>query len=184
MKPQFAHVSGNASVPRSTVALRATCSSATRSSQPCQSSLPQNGHALRASRLRKKSKMCFVASPFCISAIAGGSCCYSPGRSCVVPLHIRHRQIQRPILLTRGEGRDDVGVVEARSELGLPVETSAEALVVCELRPEQLQGDAAPGARLLGEVHGAHRALAYQRLDTEARDRRTCTDRQLHQPSR
>jgi hypothetical protein len=66
MKPQFAQVSGNASVPRSTAALPATCSSATRSSQPCQSSPPQKGHAMRASRLRKKSKMRFVASPICL----------------------------------------------------------------------------------------------------------------------
>ena len=63
MNPQFAHVSGKASVPRSTVALPRTCSSATRSSHPCQSSPPQNGHAMRASRLRRKSKMRFVVPP-------------------------------------------------------------------------------------------------------------------------
>jgi hypothetical protein len=65
MNPQFAHVSGNASVPRSTALPPTTCSSATRSSHPCQSSWPQNGHAIRASRLSKKSKMRFVASPIC-----------------------------------------------------------------------------------------------------------------------
>jgi hypothetical protein len=64
MKPQFAHVSGNASMPRSTAALPAACSSATRSSQPCHSSAPQNGHVMRAPRLRKKSKIRFVASPY------------------------------------------------------------------------------------------------------------------------
>lgn len=62
MKPQFRHVSGSASVPRSTAAPRATCGRETRSSQPCQSSRPQNGHAIRASRLRRKSKIRFVAS--------------------------------------------------------------------------------------------------------------------------
>ena len=67
MKPQFAQVSGNASMPRSTVALPTTCWSPTRSSQPCQSSPPQNGHAMRASRLRKKSKIRFVAFPICRS---------------------------------------------------------------------------------------------------------------------
>ena len=60
MKPQFAQVSGNASPRRSMVPLPIAWSSVIRSSQPCQSSCPQNGHAMRAARLCRKSKMgCF-----------------------------------------------------------------------------------------------------------------------------
>ena len=57
MNPQFAQVSGTASVRRSSVPLPTAWSSVTRSSQPCQSSWPQKGQDMRASRLRKKSKM-------------------------------------------------------------------------------------------------------------------------------
>jgi len=57
MNPQFTQVSGNASVFRSTVSRPPTCSSETRSSQPCHSSPPQNGQLIRAPRLLKKSKI-------------------------------------------------------------------------------------------------------------------------------
>jgi hypothetical protein len=56
MKPQFAHVSGKASVFLSAPSLPA-CGNATRSSQPCQCSHPQNGQAIRAPRLARKSNM-------------------------------------------------------------------------------------------------------------------------------
>src|SRR5439155_5297699 len=61
MKPQFAQVSGNASVPRSTVLLPMTCSSETRLSPPCHCSWPQNGQLMRAPRLLRKSKMRFAS---------------------------------------------------------------------------------------------------------------------------
>ena len=57
MKPQFAQVRGNASPRRSIVPLPIAWSSVILSSQPCQSSCPQNGHDARAPRLFKKSKM-------------------------------------------------------------------------------------------------------------------------------
>ena len=61
MKPQFEQVSGNAWPRRSMAPLPIAWSSVTRSSQPCQSSWPQNGQDMRAPRLRKKSKMgCFA----------------------------------------------------------------------------------------------------------------------------
>ena len=63
MNPQFAQVSGKASVPRFTELLPTTCWRAIRSSHPCHCSCPQNGHAFRALRLRRKSKMPFIAQP-------------------------------------------------------------------------------------------------------------------------
>jgi hypothetical protein len=62
MKPQLAQVSGKASLLLSTVSLSPTVSSATRSSHPCHCSCPQNGQLIRASRLLRKSKMCFTAT--------------------------------------------------------------------------------------------------------------------------
>lgn len=59
MNPQFVHVSGKASTLRSIALLPITWSRVTRSSQPCHLSPPQNGHAMRAPRLRRKSKMDF-----------------------------------------------------------------------------------------------------------------------------
>ena len=74
MNPQFAHVSGNASVPRSTEPLATTCSSAIRSSHPCHCSCPQNGQAIRASRLRRKSKIPFIANGASAHVLRCASC--------------------------------------------------------------------------------------------------------------
>ena len=87
MKPQLAQVRGNASVFLSTDLLPMTCSSATRSSQPCHCSWPQNGQLMRASRLLRKSKMRFtrirpaqgdvVASPSLARTLSAGRCARS-----------------------------------------------------------------------------------------------------------
>jgi len=63
-------------------------------------------------------------------------------------------------------------VVERGSELRLAQEALVEALVVRELRRQQLQCDLAVEAQMLGEVDARHAAAAEQLLDPVAGDLR------------
>ena len=95
-------------------------------------------------------------------------------------LDVGHRQIEGAVLLARGENRDDVRVAQACRQFGLPQEAPAEALVAGQLRREPLEGDPLAAARVLGQVHGAHRPFADQRLDTKACDDRPTLVPGLH----
>jgi len=55
-------------------------------------------------------------------------------------------------------------MVEARRELRFLEEATTEALIVRQLRVEQLEGDPGPTPRVFGEVHRAHAPFADQRL--------------------
>ena len=83
-------------------------------------------------------------------------------------LDVSHCEVERSVLLSGSECRDGVRVVEARRQLCLAQEPSPEALVARQLRRKQLQRNAPPGRRLLGQVDGAHRALAEERLHPKA----------------
>ena len=57
-------------------------------------------------------------------------------------------------------------MLETRRELGFPQKAPTEALVTRKLRSEQLQGHPT-SLDVFGEIHGAHRPLADQRLNAE-----------------
>ena len=57
-------------------------------------------------------------------------------------LDVRHRKIEKPVLLTRCQRRNDVWVVEPRCQARFLEEPLPEALVSRQLGSENLQGDA------------------------------------------
>ena len=83
-------------------------------------------------------------------------------------LDVSHREVEGSTLLAGSESGDDMGVVEARRELGLAQEAAAEAFVPRQLRREQLQRDAPSRSRFRREVNRAHRPFAEERLHAKA----------------
>ena len=102
------------------------------------------------------------------------------GLAKVRALDVGHRQIQDPVVLAGPDCRDDVRMIETGGQLRFAQETLPKALVPRQLRSKHLQGDLVAAARLLGEVDGAHRALADQRHDPEAGHDRAGGHRRPH----
>src|SRR5690606_14480873 len=86
----------------------------------------------------------------------------------VDPVDILHVDPQLLVLEPTIVDRDDVRVVEAGDELALPFEPGPQFLVGEGLAVQQLEGRAAGQARVPGEVHRAHSALAEQLLHAVA----------------
>ena len=86
----------------------------------------------------------------------------------VTPLDVAHGDeedvLGRPGLVDR----DDVRMVDRRSQLRLAQEAVAERLVLGEARSEQLERDLPLEPQILGQVDDAHAAQAQQRLDPVA----------------
>ncbi len=62
----------------------------------------------------------------------------------VRPLDVGHRQVEDAVLLSGGEGGDDVGMVEARRELCFAQEALTEALVPRQFRRESFSATRPP----------------------------------------
>jgi hypothetical protein len=75
-------------------------------------------------------------------------------------LDVGHREIEQTVLVTRGHGRNDVWVVEARGNLRLAQEALPKPFVTGEFGGQNLQSDAAACCNLLCEIDGAHRPFA------------------------
>ena len=86
----------------------------------------------------------------------------------VAPLDVAHGDVEQALDLSRLVDRRDAGVVDRGGELGLPQEALTETLVPGEIGGEQLQGDLALEAQILGQVDVAHPAPAEQGLDPVA----------------
>ena len=97
---------------------------------------------------------------------------------------VRHREKEETFMLARGDSRNDVRVIEAGRDLRFAHEALAKALIATELWRKQFESDAAAGRDLLGEINGAHRALADERVHTEAGDHRSYWYCGLHQQPR
>jgi hypothetical protein len=63
---------------------------------------------------------------------------------------VGHRQVQATVLLPECQDRNDMRMVEAGSDLRLPHESLPEALVLGQLRREELQCDVTSGFPALG----------------------------------
>src|SRR5262249_6434395 len=78
-----------------------------------------------------------------------------------------HHEVEPPLVLAGDDRPDDVGMVEARGDLGLAQEALAEALVVAV---EQLERDDLAGRLAACAVDLGHGASAEQLLDVESGD--------------
>ena len=85
----------------------------------------------------------------------------------VRPFHVGHCQIEKAVLLAGSDNRDDVRMVEACCQTGLAEKPLAIAVVVCQLRCENLERDPVTARRVLGEVHLARRAFADEGVDAK-----------------
>ena len=85
-------------------------------------------------------------------------------------LDVAHRDVETPVGLARLVHGHDVRVVEARRELGLDEEALAEALVLCALGRDELQGDRPPQPRVERPVDDAHAAATDDRFDRVTRE--------------
>ena len=88
----------------------------------------------------------------------------------VVALDVPHREVQLPVGVAGGVDRDDVRVIERGGNLRLAEEPVAEAIALCELRHEELEGNLAPEASVLGTVDRSHSPSPEQCLQPEAGD--------------
>ncbi|HEY7622891.1 MAG TPA: hypothetical protein VH834_24165 [Solirubrobacteraceae bacterium] len=93
------------------------------------------------------------------------------------PLHVAHRDVQPALGLAGLEDRHDPRVVDRRRQPRLGQESLAKALVIGQLRRQELQRHPPPEPQILSAVDGAHTAAPDQRLQpvaTQLRpDRRT-----------
>jgi hypothetical protein len=76
-----------------------------------------------------------------------------------------HRQVQHTVRVARVVDRDDVRVLEAGRDGGLPLEAVAVLPVGGERRRQHLQGDRAPQVQVARAVDDPHAALADERFD-------------------
>jgi hypothetical protein len=88
----------------------------------------------------------------------------------VVAVDETHRDVQHAVGLARLVDRDHVRVVERGCELGLAQEPLPEPLVLGELRRQELEGDIALQARVMGAVDDAHATASDERLDPVAEE--------------
>ncbi len=86
-------------------------------------------------------------------------------RAQVGPPHVPHRDEQVPVLLPGLVHGDDVRVLEAGRELGLPDEAGPEGLVLGELLGQHLDRDLAAQAMVLREEDHAHAPSTQQGID-------------------
>ena len=79
-----------------------------------------------------------------------------------------HRQVEHAVRVARVVDRDDVRVLQAGRDGGLPLEAVAVLAVGGERRGEHLQGDRAAQLQVAGAVDDAHAAFADERVDAVA----------------
>jgi hypothetical protein len=100
-------------------------------------------------------------------------------RAEVASVDVLHRKVEPPLVVGRGERRDDMGIVEARGELRLAEEATPEALVLRRRRVEQLQRDRLP-CIVARAVYLGHRTSTDERLDAVAREARARRQFRVH----
>ena len=81
-----------------------------------------------------------------------------------------HRDVERPLVLARVVDRQHVRVVDCRRRARLGDEAPAEALVLCQVRCDDLQRDRPVEVDLDRAVDNAHAAAAGHALDAVARE--------------
>ena len=86
----------------------------------------------------------------------------------ICALDVAHGDVEDAPRLPRVVDRDDVWMVDRRSQPRLAMEALAEALVLRQLRSKQLEGDLALEREILGEVDDAHAAPADDRVEAVA----------------
>jgi len=77
----------------------------------------------------------------------------------VEPVDVRHRQIEPAVLLAEAQDPNDVGIVEARGDLGLSHEPLPEPLVLGQLTAQELQRDSLASRDLPSQIDVPHRPL-------------------------
>lgn len=87
-------------------------------------------------------------------------------------LHVVHRNPQLPFVFAAVVDTDDVLVVQAGGEIGLPVEALPKLEVVGELGGQDLQGVTARQPRMLRQIHLAHPAGPQPPDDPESSEQR------------
>ena len=100
----------------------------------------------------------------------------SKHRAQVRAIDVTHREVQACIRLARVVDRDDVGMIEARSEPRLAEKALAKLGVVDVTRREDLEGDVPVEASVVRPVHLAHAAASDQLLNLVAADLDTTRD--------
>ena len=98
----------------------------------------------------------------------------------VVALDEAHRQVELPVVLPGLVDRDHVRMVERCGEPRLAQEAGAEALVLGQLRRDQLERDGTLERQVGRPVDDAHAAAADQRLHPVAGEGRARSERCLH----
>src|SRR5581483_4398131 len=98
------------------------------------------------------------------------------------PLDVRHGEIQHAVLLAGSEGPDDVGMVDARRELGFAQKAPAETIVLRQLGVKELEREAPAAVGVSGEVHTAGAAVADEGLDTKTGDDSPRLEQSGHPP--
>ena len=88
-------------------------------------------------------------------------------------LDVAHRDVELAVGLTGLVDRDHVRVVDRRGELRLGQEPLAESCVLRERGHQELEGDVALQAKVLGQVDDAHPAPAEDSLDPVVDDERS-----------
>ena len=83
-------------------------------------------------------------------------------------LDVAHRDVELAVNVVGLEDRDDVRVVEAREQLRLAQEALSEAIVLRQVRSEQLERHPAFEAQVQRSVHVGHPTTAEERLDPVA----------------
>src|SRR5215208_25208 len=98
----------------------------------------------------------------------------------VAALHEAHGEVELSVVLPRLVDGDHVRMVERRGEARLAEETGAEALVLRQLRRDQLERHGALERQVCRPVDDAHAAATDQRLDPVAGESRARSERCLH----
>jgi hypothetical protein len=90
-------------------------------------------------------------------------------RAEVLAVDEAHRQVEHAVRVARVVDRDDVRVLQAGRDGGLPLEAVAVLPVGGERRGEHLEGDRAAQLEVAGAVDDAHTAFADEGVDAVAR---------------
>ncbi len=91
----------------------------------------------------------------------------------VRPVDVAHRDVENSLGVARVVDRDDVRVQQRGGRSRLADEPFAEALVLGQLRREQLEGDHVPEPQVLGAIHHAHAATTADALDPVSGENRS-----------
>src|SRR5262249_192565 len=98
----------------------------------------------------------------------------------VRPVHVRHGEVEHSFVLTGGERRRDVRMVELRGDLRLAQEALTEAAVARELGREDLQRDSSAALHVLREEDRSHRARPDRAVDPESGYERPAANLRRH----